>query len=149
MSMTPTGPGTQPGPLVPRGGSFAVSEVLPLIAAASHQLNTLREERHAARERAAEAKANARRIRANLIVNLRVWGIEVEGIPPIKTSAERNEWADADANVQQAELEADLAQAAAINAGDALDDAQSYFETLRSMLAIERDDLNTERGAPR
>lgn len=140
-------PGPPPGGL-PQSGAFAMSEVLPLMQRASHELTRLRGERKLARDRAAEAKALAKKTRADLIVHLRVWGNEATGDIPIKTSAERNEWADADANVQQTELEADLAQAAAINAGDALDHAEEYFSSLQGMLAIERDEMKAERGIP-
>ena len=56
------------------------------------------------------AKAVAKQTRANLVVRLRVFGNDGTGGIPIKTSAERLEWADADPEVQQAELNADLAQ---------------------------------------
>lgn len=134
-------------PSLPQGGVFATSEVLPIMQQASRQLNELREERHRLRDVAAEAKALAKKTRADLIVTLRVWGNESTGVP-IKTSAERNEWADADAEVQRTELAADLAQAAAINAGDALTHAQEFFSSLQGMLAIERDEMKAERGGP-
>lgn len=141
-------PGNMPGRPLPSGGAFATSEVLPLMAEASRRLNDTRDERKRLRDAAAEAKALAKKTRADLIVNLRVWGLEDLGIAPIKTSAERQEWADADADVQAAELAADLAQTAAMNAGDALDHAEEYFRSLAGMLAIERDEMKFERGAP-
>jgi len=140
-------PGDFAGPPLPQMGSFATSEVLPLIAQAARELNYAREDRKRLRDLAAEAKAHAKRTRANLIVTLRVWGNDSTGAA-IKTSAERQEWADADANVQQAELDADLAQTLAMNAGDALKHAEDYFSALSGMLAIERDELKAQRGAP-
>lgn len=136
-------------PIVPQRGAFAMSEVLPLMKDASLKLAEARQERKELRDRAALAKAAAKAVRANLIVHLRVWGNGGTGGVPIKTSAERNEWADADADVQQAELDADLAQAAAINAGDALKHAEEYFSSLQGMLAIERDEWKAERSIPR
>jgi len=133
-------------PRLPGGGVFAVSEVLPIMAAASRELEQRRQERKRLRDEAAEAKALARKTRANLIVHLRVWGNEGTGGIPIKTSAERQEWADADPEVQRTELAADLAQTAAINAGDALEDAQAYFSSLSTMLATERDSMKAERA---
>lgn len=134
--------------LLPQSGAFAMSEVLPLMQRASHELTRLRDERKRLRDAAAEAKALAKKTRADLIVNLRVWGNDGTNGAPIKTSAERNEWADADADVQRTELLADLAQAAAINAGDALDHAEEYFSSLQGMLAIERDEMKAERQIP-
>jgi len=96
-----------------------------------------------------EAKAKARKVRADLIVYLRVWGTEETGGLPIKTSAERNEWADADADVQQAELEADLAQTVQMSSRAAWEEAQAYFGTLQTMLGMERDEFKFERGGPR
>lgn len=143
-----TGRGYQSPATVPMRGVFATSEVLPLMQQASAEMTRLRNERKQLRDAAANAKAEAKRIRANLIVNLRVWGNEDIGGVPIKTSAERNEWADADSEVQAAELQADLAQTAAMHAGDALDHAEEYFRSLSGMLAIERDENRAERGAP-
>lgn len=140
-------PGIQSGAL-PRSGSFAVSEVLPLIQQASHRLETLRYDWKRLRDEAAEAKALAKKTRANLIVYLRIWGTERTGSNPMKTSVERNEFADADPDVQHAELAADLAQSAAMDARAGLDHAEEYFGTLRSMLGIERDDLQGQRHSP-
>ena len=142
----PPGMPTLPGGGVPHGGVFAVSEVLPVIVQARQHLDTLRTERREARERAAQAKAHARKVRANLIVHLRVWGNDGTSGLPIKTSAERQEWADADPEVQQAELDADLAQTLAIAAGDALTDAQAYFATLQTLAGMERDSFRAERA---
>lgn len=129
---------------LPQQGAFAISEVLPIMQHHAAELRRLRDERKRLRDAAAQAKANARRVRANLVAYLRTFGNDVTGAP-IKTSAERQEWADADAEVQQAELDADLAQAAAINAGDALADQQAIFATLQTMLGVERDVLKAER----
>lgn len=142
----PPGMPPMPGGGLPRGGVFAVSEVLPIMAAASRQLEHLRAERKRLRDEAAEARALARKTRANLIVELRVWGNEGSSGLPITTSVERNEWADADPDVQRTELAADLAQTAAMNAGDALTDAQAYFSSLSTMLATERDSMRAERS---
>lgn len=146
MVPPPPPPGYQPGAgaPVPRGGVFAMSEVLPLISAASRRLDDLRDEREQKRTQASEAKALARKLRADLIIRLRVWGSPETGNVPIKTSAERQEWADADPEVQQAELDADLAQTVAMAAGDAHADAQRYFDTLQTMLATERDQLRMD-----
>lgn len=145
--MMPPPGGQLPGGL-PRSGAFATSEVLPLMTEASHKLTELRDERKRLRDLAAQAKALAKKTRADLIVELRVFGNAETGGYEIKTSAERNEWADADADVQATELAADLAQTAAMNAADALEDAQSYFASLQGMLAIERDEMKAERGIP-
>jgi hypothetical protein len=141
------GPGNIPGAM-PTRGVFATSEVLPLMREASHKLADARAEHKRLRDEAAHRKADAKRIRANLMVNLRVWGNEATGDMPMKTSVERNEWADADANVQQAELAADLAQSAAMDSRAALDAAEAFFSSLQGMLAIERDENRAERGAP-
>lgn len=128
---------------MPRHGAFAVSEVLPLISARARNLEHLQAEAYQLRIAADEAKAEAKRVRASFISRLRVWGIQVDGydIPPIKTSAERQEWANADPDVQQAELDADLAQSAKMNAQAAYELAKAEFDTLNGMLAIERDEL--------
>lgn len=130
---------------LPRSGVFAVSEVLPLLAAASRRMNELGDDWRKLRLAADEAKAKAKRVRADLIVELRTWGNDVTG-QPIKTSAERNEWADADADVQQAELEADLAQTVQMHAREVYHDAQGYFETLRQLASVERDEWKREHG---
>lgn len=132
---------------LPTAGAFATSEVLPMMANASRHLAQARANWRELRDTAATAKAAAKATRANLIVHLRVWGNEAIG-QPIKTSAERNEWADADAAVQQAELDADLAQSAAMDARAALEHAEDYFKSLTTMLGIERDEMKAERGAP-
>jgi hypothetical protein len=140
-------PGIQPGAL-PRSGSFASSEVLPLIQQASHRLTELRGDWRELRDHAATAKADAKRIRAGLMVRLRVFGNEQTSGHPMKTAVERSEWADAEPAVQDAELAADLAQSASMDARAALDHAEEYFGTLRSMLGIERDDLQGQRQIP-
>lgn len=141
----PAAPGSPGAAPVPQGGVFALSSVLPLMSQASAQLNEKRTEWKRLRDAAAHAKSEAKRTRANLIVQLRVWGTQETGSEPIKTSAERNEFADADPDVQAAELAADLAQSAAMDARAALDHVEEYFGSLRSMLAIERDEWNQER----
>lgn len=140
----PPGYGQGAAPL-PRSGVFSTSEVLPLLAQASRRMDDLGNEWRRLRTIADEKRAHAKAVRANLIVELRTWGNDVTG-QPIKTSAERNEWADADAEVQQAELEADLAQTVQMAAREAYHDAQGYFETLRSLSAIERDEWKRAHG---
>lgn len=139
------GAGMSPGSAVPSGGVFAISEVLPLQAQASRVLNERRQTWRELRDAAAEAKALAKKTRADLVVYLRVWGVEATGGVPMKTSVERQEWADASEEVQQAELEADLAQSAAMDARAALDHAEEYFKSLTTMLGIERDTFKAER----
>ena len=150
MSMTPMPPpGAHAAPGgVPVGGVFAISEVLPLMRDASRQLDAARIRWRDARDAAAQAKADAKRTRANLIVQLRVWGNEGTGGLPIKTSAERQEWADADQAVQQSELAADLAQTNAMNERAVLDAAEEHFRALTGMLAIERDQLKRDADGP-
>jgi capsule polysaccharide export protein KpsE/RkpR len=138
---------TRPPVGLPTQGVFASSEVLPLIAGASRALAERRSEWLELREAANRAKSRAKSIRANLIVNLRTWGNDVTG-QQIKTSAERNEWADADADVQLAELEADLAQTAAMAAYESYQDAQAEFSAFQSLLGIERDELKREHDGP-
>lgn len=119
-----------------------------MISTAADHMRNQHDEWKRLREEADRAKAKAKKIRADLIVTLRVWGAEDTGNVPIKTSAERNEWADADADVQQAELEADLAQTVQMTAREAYNDAQSQFAVLQSMLAIERDEMKREYTSP-
>jgi len=146
MSMAPPpGASTPGGVALPQRGVFATSEIIPMLQQASRVMHELGADWRRLREEADEKKAAAKRVRANLIVDLRTWGNEVTG-QPIKTSAERNEWADADANVQQAELEADLAQTVQMAAREAYKDAQGYFETLRNLMSIERDEMKREHG---
>lgn len=150
MSQTmppPPGASTPGGVALPQRGVFATSEIIPMLKEASSVMNELGAEWKRLRQEADDKKARAKRVRANLIVELRTWGNEVTG-QPIKTSAERQEWADADADVQQAELEADLAQTVQMAAREAYHDAQGYFETLRNLLAIERDEWKREHGGP-
>ena len=148
MGMPPGSPGQAPGGLtLPQRGVFATSEVVPLIQLAAQEMNRRNAEWKRLRETADHLKSEAKRIRANLIVDLRTWGNDVTG-QPIKTSAERNEWADADAEVQAAELAADLAQTVQMAARGAYDDAQGYFEVLRSMMAVERDEMKREHSGP-
>lgn len=140
--LAPRPPG---GPGVPQGGAFAVSEVLPLLRAARDKMDAARTAWEVARTTANEAKAHARKTRADLIVRLRVYGNDDVGVP-IRTSAERNEWADADADVQQTELAADLAQTVAMAARAAFDTAVEEFGILRTMLGMERDQFKADRG---
>lgn len=147
----PAGSSPQVGGVVPRmpqRGVFAVSEVLPMMAAASADLRLARETWETARTEAAQAKHDAKKLRADYIVYLRVWGAADTGNVPIKTSAERQEWADANPAIQQAELDADLKQAVAMSARAALDQAQHEFGLLQGMLGIERDGFKWERGEP-
>ncbi len=132
-----------PGAALPQRGVFATSEVLPLLAEGARRMNELAADWKRLREEADAKKAHAKQLRANLIVSLRTWGNDVTG-QPIKTSAERNEWADADADVQQAELEADLAQTVQMHAREVYHDAQGYYEVLRQMLSVERDEQKRE-----
>lgn len=142
-------PGQQPGQLqMPQRGAFALSETVPLIQQYATAMREAREEWQRLRLEANEKKAHAKKVRADLIVQLRVFGSEMTGSTPIKTSAERNEWADADADVQQAELDADLSQTVQMSAREAYEEAARVFDTLRSMLGIERDDMKREHGGP-
>lgn len=145
----PPGFPQQPGQLqMPQRGAFALSETVPLIQQYATAMREAREEWQRLRLEANEKKARAKKVRADLIVQLRVFGSEMTGNTPIKTSAERNEWADADADVQQAELEADLSQTVQMSAREAYEEAARVFDTLRSMLGIERDDMKREHGGP-
>lgn len=143
----PPGQDILAGGSLPQRGVFATSEVLPMISAAAARMSEAGANWRELREEADRKRDHAKRVRANLIVSLRTWGNDVTG-QPIKTSAERQEWANADADVQQAELEADLAQTVQMAAREAYNDAQGAFDILRSMLAIERDENRAERGAP-
>lgn len=129
----------------PQRGAFAVSEVLPKMRDASMKMDRTRTEWQVAREASNQAKAHAKKVRADLIVRLRAFGNQTTGVP-IKTSAERQEWADADPTVQQAELDADLAQTLAMVAHAAFEQAVEEFGVLRTMLGMERDQFAAERG---
>lgn len=143
----PPGVNHTPGGLpLPQRGVFAAMEILPLIQSAAVEMRRLNAEWKALRVEADEKKATAKRTRANLVARLRVMGTEQTGNIPIRTSAERQEWADADADVQRAELEADLAQTVQMAAREAYHDAQSYYETVRQLMSVERDDLKREHG---
>lgn len=133
---------------IPQRGVFATSEVLPMMRDASRLLTEKRDEWRKLRDAAAEAKALAKKTRADLLIYLRVWGNEQTGHIEIKTAVERNEWADADAEVQKTELAADLAQSAAMDARAALDQAEAEFSALSGMLAIERDENKREYAGP-
>lgn len=91
-------------------------------------------------------KALAKKTRADLIIKLRVFGADATGNIAIKTSAERNEWADADPDVQRTELEADLSQTAQMAAREAYEEVTKIFETVRSLLTLEREDLKRGYG---
>lgn len=133
---------------MPTRGAFAMSETVPLIQQYAAKMQKARDEWHTLRVEANEKKALAKKVRADLIVQLRVFGLSANGDRPIKTSAERNEWADADADVQQAELEADLAQTVQMSAHDAYDEAVKVFDTIQSLMGIERDDMKRGYGGP-
>jgi hypothetical protein len=133
-------------PPMPQRGSFAASEVLPLIQQAADQMREAGSEWRRLREEADRKRAHAKRVRANLLVTLRVFGKSDTGGVPITTAVERGEWADADADVQLAELDADLAQTTQMTAREAYNDAQRQFDMLRSLLAIERQDNAAERA---
>lgn len=141
----PAAPGIQPGAApVPQGGVFAISEVMPYIQRAAADLATKRSAWQDARAEKDEAHALARKTRADLMVTLRILGNDETGVP-IKTNAERNEWADADPAVQAAELARDVAQSKAMGAYEAYQDAQASFALLQSYLGMERDSLRVER----
>lgn len=133
----------------PTRGAFATSEVLPELGRIVAERNRLQREWLAAKTEAVNKAAEAKRLRANLIVNLRVWGTELTGGVAIKTSAERQEWADADADWQQLDLEASLAAAVATATRMAYDTADEHMQALRSALGMERDENKWQQGAPR
>lgn len=133
---------------MPQRGAFALSETVPLIREWADKMHQSRRAWENARLDANAKKARAKKVRADLIVRLRVFGHENTGGVAIKTSAERNEWADADGDVQQAELDADLAQTVQMSAREAYEETARVFDTLRSMLAVERDDMKREHNAP-
>lgn len=122
-----------------------MSEVLPMVQRASADLQAKRQTWVNAREDRDRKVAKAKSMRASLIVQLRVWGTAETGSEPIKTSAERVEWCNADPEVQQAELEADLAQTVQMAAHEAYQDAQASFGLLQSYLGFERDQFKAER----
>lgn len=130
---------------MPSNGVFAVSELVPLVRQARDEMWARREEWLKLRTAADEAKALAKKTRADLVVYLRVWGLEATGGIPIKTSVERNEWSSADPDVQRTELAADLAQTVQMAAREAYNDAQAFFATLQSFAGMERDQLRAER----
>lgn len=145
------GQGVQPhgqGMAVPQRGAFAMSETMPMIQQAAALMEEARLNWVKLRTEADEKKARAKKVRADLIVQLRVYGNEMTGDRPIKTSAERNEWANADGEVQQAELEADLAQTVQMAAREAYDDKQGQFDALRSALSMEKEMMGREYSGP-
>lgn len=135
-------------PPLPQRGAFAASEVLPLIRSASAVLESRRIAWRELRDAAAEAKSAAKKIRADYLVSLRVWGTLETGSVEIRTAVERNEWADANPDIQNAELAADLAQSASMDARAALDHAEEHYKQLSGLLAIERDDLKRQYNTP-
>ena len=146
-------PGQQQAPGVianlPTRGAFAMSETLPLVQEWAQKMNRARDAWEAARIAANEARAEAKKIRANEVIKLRVFGNDGTGGIQIKSSAERNEWADADPDVQRAELDADLKQTIQMVAKEAYEEAARVFDTIRSMMAVEREDMNREWHKPR
>lgn len=136
------------GMSVPQRGAFAISEAWPMIQQAAARMEDARAEWLKLRREADEKKANAKKVRADLIVQLRVFGNDATGGQAIKTSAERNEWANADGDVQHAELEADLAQTVQMAAREAYDDLQGQFDALRSALSMEKEMMSREYGGP-
>lgn len=139
--------GPVPTVTLPTGGVFAQSEVMVSIRQAAQEMQRTRAEWIERRSAKDHAKAHARKTRADLMVRLRVFGNEATDDAPMRTAVERNEWADADADVQRAELDMDLAQSLAMTAYEAYQDAQALFGTLQGILGIERDDLKmTRRG---
>lgn len=147
MSIVPQAPGNPGGLPLPQQGVFATSEILPMLAQATRRLSQLSEDWKAARENANRLEALAKKVRADTMIELRVFGSERTGSIPIKTAAERNEWADADERVQQARLEADLAQTVQMHAREVYHDAQGYYSTLQQLASVERDEWKREHGA--
>lgn len=146
--MTEGAPGQTPG-AYPSRGAFAASEVLPELAKVVAERNRLQAEWLQAKREAVNKGAEAKVIRANIIVNLRVWGTELTGGVPIKTSAERQEWANADSDWQRLDLEADLAAAVATATRMAYDTADEHMQALRSALGMERDENKWQQGQPK
>jgi hypothetical protein len=131
---------------LPSGGVFAASEVMRTIREARDDMWRRKQEWLELRTAKDHAKAAAKKVRADLMVRLRVFGNDATDNVPMKTGVERNEWADADADVQRAELDADLAQTVAMAAYEAYQDAQALFATLQTVLGIERDDIRSTRA---
>jgi hypothetical protein len=131
---------------LPSGGVFAQSEVMRTIREARNEMWQRKEAWLELRTAKDHAKAKAKKTRADLMVRLRVFGNDATDGVPMKTAVERNEWADADADVQRAELEADLAQTVAMASYEAYQDAQALFATLQTVLGIERDDIRSTRA---
>lgn len=148
MNQAPPPPPPVGGGVMPQRGVFATSEIVPMISSAAAEMRRRHDAWLDLRRTADEARAYAKKVRADLIVTLRVFGNEGTASMPIKTSAERNEWANADGAVQQAELDADLAQTVQMAAREAYNDAQGQFAVLQSLLAIERDEMKREHAGP-
>lgn len=138
----------QRGMNIPQRGAFALSEVLPQLQQASALMDEARAEWTSRREEANRAEAHSKKTRADFLIKLRVFGNDALGGIPIKTAAERKEWADADSAVQQAELEADLAQTVQMSAKEAYESAKSKFEALRSALSMEKELMSREWSGP-
>lgn len=133
---------------IPQRGAFALSEVLPQIQQAAALMDEARDEWTRLREGANRAEAHAKKTRADFLVKLRVFGNDALGGLPIKTAAERKEWADADSEVQQAELEADLAQTVQMSAKEAYESAKGKFDAMRSALSMEKEMMSREWSGP-
>lgn len=86
----------------------ALSTVLPRLQYVVAQRKELEDDYERVAREAAEANAEHKRVRANLITTLRVFGNTSTGGEAIRTSSERNEWADSDSDVQRLQLAADL-----------------------------------------
>lgn len=144
-----TGRGLAVRPPAPLGdwsrGPLGVSTTLPMLKTVVEERRLLEAEFLDLASQAARARSLHKSTRANLITTLRVFGNEGTGGMAIKTSAERNEWADADADVQAAELAADLLderKRAAKMAWDTLDHA---MRALNSAFVMERAELEQNR----
>lgn len=136
------------GMAVPQRGAFALSEAWPMIQQASAAMEEARQEWVRLRIEADEKKAHASKLRADFMIRIRVFGNPETGQVPIKTDVERRMWANADPDIQQAELEADLAQTVQMAAREAYDDRQAQFDALRSALSMERDLMSREWNGP-
>jgi len=130
-------------PDLPTQGQFAVSQVLPLMRQTITECDARRAEWRRLADLAAEAKAQAKKIRADTMIQLRLFGAPAGG-GPIKTNAERNEWADGNLDVQAAEQAADLAAVEARAARESYEDAQRFYTSLMTLAAMERDEWKRE-----
>lgn len=123
-----------------------MSETVPLIQQYAARMEDARQHWHDARIEANEKKADAVRIRAQLMIKLRIWGNPETGSVPIKTNVELKMWADADADVLRAELESDIAQTNQMHAKEAYEEVCKMFDTLQSLMGMERDDMKRGYG---